>query len=114
MPPTPHLPDELLSLIFEALWDSLRFYDSGEERLDLGTTAAELIGPCRLVSTRWNLLALPVLVKSVKTKKPGMLLELAQRYGLSHQVKELVVGFEPGGRCYIGYVRHYSDNLDEP
>ncbi|KAK4331958.1 CDP-diacylglycerol--glycerol-3-phosphate 3-phosphatidyltransferase [Rhodotorula toruloides] len=94
MPPTPHLPDELLSLIFEALWDSLRFYDSGEERLDLGTTAAELIGPCRLVSTRWNLLALPVLVKSVKTKKPGMLLELAQRYGLSHQVKELVVGFE--------------------
>ncbi|BGP04327.1 hypothetical protein JCM10049v2_000125 [Rhodotorula toruloides] len=94
VPSTPHLPDELLSLIFEALWDSLRFYDNGEVRLDLGTTAAEFVGPCRLVSTRWNSLALPVLIKSVRTKKPAMLLELAQRYDLSHQVKELVIVFE--------------------
>ncbi|BGO99018.1 hypothetical protein NBRC10513v2_000119 [Rhodotorula toruloides] len=95
MPHISQLPDELLIAIFTALRDSLRFYDSGAERIDLERTVAEFLGPCRLVCRRWDGLALPLVATAIQTSDPRGLLDLIDRYALEDTVKELVVVF-PG------------------
>ncbi|BGP28387.1 hypothetical protein JCM10296v2_000119 [Rhodotorula toruloides] len=91
MPHIDQLPDELLIAVFTALRDSLRFYDNGEERIDLERTVAEFLGPCRLVCRRWDSIALPALVATAISSDPRGLLDLIDRHGLEDTVKELVI-----------------------